>query len=149
MLKLSITRDTANRLGFNPLQRFVHFTRKIRSHFLRSCTLITRWPKHGLPKSSSDHCPALIQSCRSSTSASTVPARVTTKVNQALFVLWVTPGLLSFCLLFLTWSVSSHLWVFASPTKAFFSSTTYIYCICHHSYLFWQVISLRRYYRWV
>ena len=40
-------------------------------------------PKHGLPKSSPDHCPMLIRSYRSSTSASTVPARVTTKVNQA------------------------------------------------------------------
>ena len=35
---MSITGDTANRLGFNPLQRFVHFTRKIRSLFLRSRT---------------------------------------------------------------------------------------------------------------
>ena len=86
MLKLSITRDTANRLGFNPLQRFVHFTRKIWYLFLRSRTsgcLRKRRPKHGLPKRSSDHCPMLIQSYRSSTSSSNVPARVTTKVNQA------------------------------------------------------------------
>mgnify|MGYP007065322779 CR=1 FL=1 len=38
MLNLSGTGDTANRLGLNPLQRFVHFTRKIRSLFLRSRT---------------------------------------------------------------------------------------------------------------
>ena len=85
-LKLSVTGDTANRLGFNPRQRFVHFTRKIWSLFLRSRTsecLRTRWPKHGLPKSSSEHCPVLIQSYCSSTSASTVPARVITMVNQA------------------------------------------------------------------
>ena len=63
-LKLSVTGDTANRLGFNPLQRFVHFTRKIRPlsfHSRTSGCLRTRWPKHGLPKSSSDHCPVPIR----------------------------------------------------------------------------------------
>ena len=33
MLKVPIPGDTANRLGPNPLKRFVHFTRKIRSLF--------------------------------------------------------------------------------------------------------------------
>ena len=69
-LKLSVTGDMANWLGFNTLHRFVNFTRKIRSlpfHPRTSDFLRTGRSKHGLSKSSSDHCPVPIQSYRSST----------------------------------------------------------------------------------